>query len=77
MLNADRRGVISGSEEARKYQQQANLQEEEIRRIGVRVYMAMKNADYAHVDPMQDFIRGFVEGFQLFFLQPLLKSPQG
>lgn len=67
MIGADRRGVIAGSEEARE-RLQREMPENEIRSFARRVLAKMRDGGYAHLDPEQDFISGFVAGYQQFFL---------
>jgi hypothetical protein len=67
MIGADRRGIITGTEEARKNPQK-DMPEEEIRSLARHVLARMREGAYAHLDPEQDFINGFVEGYRQLFL---------
>lgn len=62
MINAERRGVIAGSEEARK---QARLLDEfEIKVLAIQVFNFMLQRGYAHIEPQETFIKGFLQGFK-------------
>ncbi len=63
MIGADRRGMQAAYEEASKYPRE--LPVDEVKSIAERVLARMRAAGYAHLDPEQDFIQGFVERFYL------------
>lgn len=63
MINAYRRGVQSAAEQAQVYQM--NLPLKDVRALAKRTFASMKQADYAHIEPQEDFIRGFTESLSL------------
>jgi len=65
LINAERRGVIAGSEEVKNHAKPALLDEHEINIIANRVFDFMQQRGYAHIDPQEDFVRGFKQGFKL------------
>jgi hypothetical protein len=64
LINAERRGVIAGSEEVKNHAKPAILEEPEINRIANQVFDYMQQRGYAHIEPREDFIRGFNLGFK-------------
>ena len=62
MITADRRGHIAGSQEARKYPQ--GLPDVTIERMASTVFAIMRHAGFAHIEPRDMFIAGFVSGFK-------------
>ncbi len=66
MIGATGRGMIAGGEEARKHTH--NLPDDEITCIAEQVLASMRVNGYAHLDPAQEFIRSFVEGFRQAFM---------
>jgi hypothetical protein len=61
MINAYRRGVQTASEEAAKYP--PNLPAKEIKTIAHRTFSRMKQANFAHIEPEEEFVQGFTERF--------------
>ena len=68
VINAERRGVQTGSDEARKQPELRGLPESEVISIAGRVWTSLKASGYAHIDPEQDFVEGFVSGVRQYFL---------
>ncbi len=64
MITAEGRGVIAGSEEAKNHAKQALLEEHEISKIANQVFDFMQQRGFAHIEPREDFIRGFNQGFK-------------
>ena len=65
MINAERRGVIAGSEEANRMAKQVHLlNEHEISNLANQVFDFMQQRGYAHIEPKSDFIQGFKQGFE-------------
>lgn len=65
LINAERRGVIAGSEEANKLAKQVHLLNEyEISTLANQVFDSMQQRGYAHIEPREDFVRGFSQGFK-------------
>lgn len=67
MITAERRGVIAGSEEAKKHVKRELLGEHEINILANQVFDFMLQRGYAHIEPRADFIRGFNQGFKFNF----------
>jgi len=44
------------------------LPESEVISIAGRVWTSLKASGYAHIDPEQDFVEGFVSGVRQYFL---------
>lgn len=53
--------MIAGSEEAKK---QPRLEENEINALANKIFDSMMQRGYAHIQPREDFIRGFKQGFE-------------
>jgi hypothetical protein len=65
VIGADRRGMMSGGEEAKEHPAHP---EEELESIAKRVVVSMRAAGFAHLDPEEDFIRGFFIGYREYLL---------
>lgn len=61
MINAERRGVIAGSEEARKG---GRLPENGVKQLANQVFDFMKKNGYVPIEPKSDFINGFYQGYK-------------
>ncbi len=67
MIGADGRGLMAGYEEALKHLQK--VPEEEIKSIASRILSWMREQGYAHLDPEEQFIQGFIVGYYQSFMQ--------
>ena len=67
MIGADRRGQMAGYEEALKHLQK--MPEEEIKSMASRVLSSMRKQGRAHLDPEEQFIQGFIQGYCQRFMQ--------
>lgn len=67
MIGADGRGLMVGYEEALKHPRK--MPEEEIKSIASRILSSMREQGYAHLDPEERFIQGFIEGYYQRFMQ--------
>lgn len=61
MTNALRRGEIAGAQVARAHPELVSAQD--IRQSAALVWAWMMHAGYAHIEPREDFLRGFVSHF--------------
>ena len=64
MITAEGRGVIAGSEEATNHAKQALIEEHEISNIANQVFNFRQQHGYAHIEPREDFVRGFNQGLK-------------
>ena len=63
MIGADRRGMQAAYEAVSRYPQGVSVKEAES--IARKVLATMRADGYAHLDPESEFIRGFVQEFQM------------
>lgn len=71
VIGSDRRGYLAGCEEERNVQNTFPLHSwpvEEIEARAWRVLSTLRTSGYAHLDPEQEFVQGFIQGFRLSFL---------
>ncbi len=68
MINASRRGFQAGGEDAREQLRLASLPDGDVQAIARLKYVLWKQAGYAHIDPEQEFVDGFVTGVRQFFV---------
>ena len=63
MIGADRRGYIAGSDEARKYPHDM-LPHDMVMEIAHCTFIVMQRSGYAHIEPEEKFLEGFLKGFE-------------
>lgn len=72
MITAERRGVIAGGEQASKLPaSRGRMQDEEIERLARFIWLVMYRAGFAHIEPRDEFIAGFLTGFKTNVVQPI------
>jgi hypothetical protein len=71
MLNADRRGHLAGADAARAWkflQALGLLGPSFVRALGVETWIDMKAAGCAPIEPREEFLIGFSDGFTEFLV---------
>jgi hypothetical protein len=63
VIDAYRRGIISGAQEVRKAKEPLTDAEAHAK----RTFATMRDAAYAHIEPESEFVRGFIESVRLAY----------